>query len=63
MHSWELDAALDVLTMCSCHLHQSEPIMNEVVSVSFSLCSPPQVYQYVLLKGILEPELIGEHKE
>lgn len=63
MHSWELDAALDVLTMCSCHLHQSEPIMNEVVSVSFSLWSLPQGYLYGLLKGILELELMGEYKE
>lgn len=31
MHRWELDAALDVLTMCSCHLPQSDPIRNEVL--------------------------------
>ncbi|KAJ6745536.1 ZINC FINGER FYVE DOMAIN PROTEIN [Salix koriyanagi] len=31
MHRWELDAALDVLTMCSCHLPESDPIRNEVL--------------------------------
>ncbi|XVE97525.1 hypothetical protein REPUB_Repub03eG0027100 [Reevesia pubescens] len=31
MHRWELDAALDVLTMCSCHLLQSDPVRNEVL--------------------------------
>ncbi|XP_050366910.1 uncharacterized protein LOC126785311 isoform X2 [Argentina anserina] len=31
MHRWELDAALDVLTMCSCHLPQSDPIREEVM--------------------------------
>ncbi|GKU87148.1 hypothetical protein SLEP1_g1595 [Rubroshorea leprosula] len=31
MHGWELDAALDVLTMCSCHLPESDPFRNEVV--------------------------------
>lgn len=31
MHRWELDAALDVLTMCSCHLPQSDPVRNEVL--------------------------------
>lgn len=31
MHRWELDAALDVLTMCSCHLAQSDSIRNEVL--------------------------------
>ena len=31
LHRWELDAALDVLTMCSCHLTQSDPIRNEVL--------------------------------
>uniref|UniRef100_A0A2N9H0I5 Uncharacterized protein n=1 Tax=Fagus sylvatica TaxID=28930 RepID=A0A2N9H0I5_FAGSY len=30
MRRWELDAALDVLTMCSCHLPQSNPLWNEV---------------------------------
>ncbi|XP_004303436.1 PREDICTED: uncharacterized protein LOC101291736 [Fragaria vesca subsp. vesca] len=31
MHKWELNAALDVLTMCSCHLPQSDPIREEVM--------------------------------
>lgn len=30
MQQWELDAALDVLTMCSCHLSRSDPLTNEV---------------------------------
>ncbi|KAL6985377.1 hypothetical protein U1Q18_018753 [Sarracenia purpurea var. burkii] len=30
LHRWELDAALDVITMCSCHLPESEPVKNEV---------------------------------
>ncbi|XP_057524069.1 uncharacterized protein LOC130803870 isoform X3 [Amaranthus tricolor] len=44
MHSWELDAALDVLTMCSCHLHQSEPIMNEVLHRKQAI----QKYKHIL---------------
>ncbi|GAA0138325.1 hypothetical protein LIER_00090 [Lithospermum erythrorhizon] len=31
LQRWELDAALDVLTMCSCHLPDSNPIKDEVV--------------------------------
>ncbi|KAD3641724.1 hypothetical protein E3N88_30948 [Mikania micrantha] len=31
MHRWELDAALDVLTMCHCHLLENNPFKNEVV--------------------------------
>ncbi|XP_047319786.1 uncharacterized protein LOC124923854 [Impatiens glandulifera] len=30
LHKWELDAALDVLTMCSCHLPESDPHKYEV---------------------------------
>lgn len=37
MHRWELDAALDVLTMCSCHLPQNDPIRNEVVHMKQAL--------------------------
>ncbi|CAK9164522.1 unnamed protein product [Ilex paraguariensis] len=37
LHRWELDAALDVLTMCSCHLPESDPIKNEVVLMRQSL--------------------------
>ncbi|MFS8030630.1 hypothetical protein Hanom_Chr17g01536291 [Helianthus anomalus] len=31
LHRWELDAALDVLTMCHCHLLEIDPYKNEVV--------------------------------
>ncbi|XP_076932004.1 uncharacterized protein LOC143597374 [Bidens hawaiensis] len=31
LHRWELDAALDVLTMCHCHLLENDPFKNEVV--------------------------------
>ncbi|XP_021746280.1 uncharacterized protein LOC110712151 isoform X1 [Chenopodium quinoa] len=44
LHSWELDAALDVLTMCSCHLPQSEPIKNEVLQRKQAL----QKYKHIL---------------
>ncbi|KAG5562644.1 hypothetical protein RHGRI_005388 [Rhododendron griersonianum] len=30
LHRWELDAALDVITMCSCHLPESYPAKNEI---------------------------------
>lgn len=30
LHRWELDAALDVITMCSCHLPEIYPAKNEV---------------------------------
>ncbi|CAL5321406.1 unnamed protein product [Camellia sinensis] len=30
LHRWELDAALDVITMCSCHLPEGDPVKNEV---------------------------------
>ncbi|KAI4316248.1 hypothetical protein L6164_024246 [Bauhinia variegata] len=44
MHSWELDAALDVLTMCSCHLPQNDPIRNEVLQRKQAL----QRYSHIL---------------
>ncbi|XVE53696.1 hypothetical protein DITRI_Ditri03aG0023300 [Diplodiscus trichospermus] len=44
MHRWELDAALDVLTMCSCHLPQSNPIRNEVLQRRQAL----QRYSHIL---------------
>ncbi|KAJ7958696.1 Zinc finger FYVE domain protein [Quillaja saponaria] len=44
MHSWELDAALDVLTMCSCHLPQSDPVRNEVLQRRQAL----QRYSHIL---------------
>nr|XP_043638938.1 LOW QUALITY PROTEIN: uncharacterized protein LOC122610032 [Erigeron canadensis] len=31
MHRWELNAALDVLTMCHCHLLENDPSKHEVV--------------------------------
>ncbi|KAI3812488.1 hypothetical protein L1987_17198 [Smallanthus sonchifolius] len=31
MHRWELNAALDVLTMCHCHLLENDPCKSEVV--------------------------------
>ncbi|KAL3693637.1 hypothetical protein R1sor_007288 [Riccia sorocarpa] len=37
LHRWELDAAIDVLTMCSCHLNPTEPLYEEVVRVRQSL--------------------------
>lgn len=33
LHRWELDAALDVLTMCHCHLLETDPSKNEVFNV------------------------------
>ncbi|XP_021275656.1 uncharacterized protein LOC110410336 [Herrania umbratica] len=44
MHRWELDAALDVLTMCSCHLPQSDPVWNEVLQRRQAL----QRYSHIL---------------
>ncbi len=37
LQRWELDAALDVLTMCSCHLSCTDPIHLEVYN------PPPQI--------------------
>ncbi|XP_022729138.1 uncharacterized protein LOC111284627 isoform X2 [Durio zibethinus] len=44
MHRWELDAALDVLTMCCCHLPQSDPVRNEVLQRRQAL----QRYSHIL---------------
>ncbi|KAH7574212.1 hypothetical protein JRO89_XS03G0265900 [Xanthoceras sorbifolium] len=44
MHKWELDAALDVLTMCSCHLSQSDSIRNKVLQMRQAL----QRYSHIL---------------
>jgi hypothetical protein len=30
LQRWELDAAIDVLTMCSCHLSSTNPLLLEV---------------------------------
>lgn len=37
LRQWELDAALDVLTMCNCHLPVNDPLKQEVVQVRESL--------------------------
>ncbi|XP_027357115.1 uncharacterized protein LOC113866403 isoform X3 [Abrus precatorius] len=37
VHSWELDAALDVLTMCSCHLPENDSNMKEVLQMKQDL--------------------------
>ncbi|KFK32552.1 hypothetical protein AALP_AA6G257700 [Arabis alpina] len=44
MHTWELDAALNVLTMCSCHLLESDPISYEVLHRRQAL----QKYSHIL---------------
>ncbi|XP_027180766.1 uncharacterized protein LOC113779395 [Coffea eugenioides] len=37
LRRWELDAALDVLTMCNCHLLDSDPVKKEVVQMRGAL--------------------------
>ncbi|XP_039118557.1 uncharacterized protein LOC120254523 isoform X2 [Dioscorea cayenensis subsp. rotundata] len=44
LHRWELDAAMDVLTMCNCHLPQSDPLKTEVMQMRQSL----QRYNHIL---------------
>ncbi|KAL0553274.1 hypothetical protein IC582_007163 [Cucumis melo] len=44
MHRWELDAALNVLTMCNCHLPQSDPLRNQVMQIRQAL----QKYGHIL---------------
>ncbi|XP_031374174.1 uncharacterized protein LOC116188838 isoform X3 [Punica granatum] len=44
IHRWELDAALDVLTMCSCHLPQTDPVRNEILHMRQAL----QRYSHIL---------------
>ncbi|GMH10819.1 hypothetical protein Nepgr_012660 [Nepenthes gracilis] len=44
LHRWEMNAALDVLTMCSCHLPQSDPLKNEVLQRQQAL----QRYRHIL---------------
>ncbi|CAL5205097.1 unnamed protein product [Lathyrus oleraceus] len=44
VHTWELDAALDVLTMCSCHLHQNDSTREEVLQMKQDL----QRYSHIL---------------
>ncbi|XP_077246440.1 zinc finger FYVE domain protein isoform X2 [Tasmannia lanceolata] len=44
LHRWELDAAMDVLTMCSCHLPQTDPVKIEVLQMRQAL----QRYNHIL---------------
>ncbi|XP_073135906.1 uncharacterized protein [Henckelia pumila] len=44
LHKWELEAALDVLTMCSCHLLDGDPLKIEVVQRKQALCR----YKHIL---------------
>ncbi|KAF8034628.1 hypothetical protein BT93_C0822 [Corymbia citriodora subsp. variegata] len=44
MHGWGLDAALDILTMCSCHLPHSDPVRNEILQMRQAL----QKYSHIL---------------
>ncbi|XP_051127624.1 uncharacterized protein LOC127249073 isoform X2 [Andrographis paniculata] len=44
LHRWELEAALDVLTMCSCHLLDGDPLKIEVVLQRQALCR----YKHIL---------------
>lgn len=44
LHRWELDAAMDVLTMCSCHLPQGDPVRNEILQMRKAL----QRYGHIL---------------
>ncbi|KAL6533903.1 hypothetical protein OROHE_013736 [Orobanche hederae] len=44
LHGWELEAALDVLTMCSCHLLDDDPLKIEVVQRRQALCR----YKHIL---------------
>ncbi|PSS01176.1 hypothetical protein CEY00_Acc22534, partial [Actinidia chinensis var. chinensis] len=45
LHRWELDAALDVITMCSCHLPESNPVKNELVQMRQALLR----YKHILV--------------
>lgn len=44
LHRWELGAALDVLTMCSCHLPLNDPTRTEVLQMKQAL----QRYNHIL---------------
>ncbi|XP_042498960.1 uncharacterized protein LOC122077177 [Macadamia integrifolia] len=44
LHRWELDASMDVLLMCSCHLPESDPIKNEVMQKRQAM----QKYSHIL---------------
>lgn len=36
LQRWELEAALDVLTMCNCHLPDGDPLKPEVLDAFIS---------------------------
>ncbi|KAL3655643.1 hypothetical protein CASFOL_000039 [Castilleja foliolosa] len=44
LHLWDMEAALDVLTMCSCHLPDGDPLKIEVVQRRQALCR----YKHIL---------------
>lgn len=44
LHRWELDSAMDILTMCSCHLVQGDPLRSEVLRMKQAL----QKYNHIL---------------
>ncbi|KAK1299430.1 hypothetical protein QJS10_CPB14g01014 [Acorus calamus] len=37
LHKWDLDAAMDIFSMCGCHLPQSDPIRYEVLQMRQAL--------------------------
>lgn len=37
LHRWELEAALEVLTVCNCHLLDGDPLKTEVPELAFNL--------------------------
>ncbi|KAK1298833.1 hypothetical protein QJS10_CPB14g00999 [Acorus calamus] len=37
LHKWDLDAAMDIVSMCGCHLPQSDPIRYEVLQMRRAL--------------------------
>ncbi|CAI0420573.1 unnamed protein product [Linum tenue] len=54
MNTWELDAALDVLTMCSCHLTECDSVRNEVFAPLWSysgnkLCRDTAIYLVLMI--------------
>ncbi|WOL00352.1 hypothetical protein Cni_G09065 [Canna indica] len=44
LHRWDLDSAIDVLTMCICHLPHHEPVRSEVLYMRQAL----QRYRHIL---------------
>ncbi|XP_057799458.1 uncharacterized protein LOC131015200 [Salvia miltiorrhiza] len=44
LHRWELEAALDVLDMCNCHLPDGDPLKSEVIQRRQALCR----YKHIL---------------